>query len=199
MKIVDEKNIFNQYSQKGQCIYTLENNHGDTQKVRVAECFIVHDSDYNKAIHEIIVQNHKLAGGFLEDKGLLKDHAEHLIIAYMEDEVVGFCTLKGVNVTKDGSTVGKSLHILQIGVRKKATHQGVGTCLLKYAEDHSKDYMAINAEIDEHNLASLALFKGCGFNLIKGKREGEKRAIKDVRELKRKPFAKAPKSHSRYI
>lgn len=198
MKILKENTIYNPYSRKGQCIYTLENVLGDVQEVTVKECAIAYNATYNDDIHHIIVKNHKLAGGFLEDKGLLKDHAEHLVLAYIDNKVVGFCTLKGVNVTKDGSTVGKSLHILQIGVRKSATHQGVGTCMLKYIEDHSRDYIAINAEIDKHNLASLALFKSRGFNLIKGKKEDEKRAIKDVRELKRKPFAKAPRIPVRY-
>lgn len=192
-KIINETENFRPYPYSSECLFEVENGTNEINEIMVREIPLsARNQKYGEFVEGVIRENHVRSGGFLQDQGILSHYAERFLVAFINDKPVGFCTTGSQKVVNpDKTPLGTSIHILQLGVKKEYTRNGVGSCLLKYLENHSKDNICINAEINCNNRASLATFKNAGYTTTQGKRNPDTiKAVKDVRGKTRLPFGR---------
>lgn len=168
---------------KRQCnTYMIENGVGGSTKVLVWEENLT--NKFYNASKNIARHYTELMGGFLGwGFDSVKSKCTHLLVASLNDDprVVGFCAFNEAK-TQTGKKV---MHILQIAVDTNYANMGVGKSMLKYLEEHSKDFDAICSEVNKYNLKSLSLFGGQGYEKSKKLNNHNQHVLfKDTRNIK---------------
>lgn len=137
---------------------------------------------------QIINENHVNKGGFLSNFSIVYDHCTHLITAYIGEHLVGFCGLNsGCHIKKGGEDT--DLHIMQIGVTKKAQGYGVATQMLNYIKEHSKGFNYMSSDVNIKNTPSRKLFEHNGFQSVQSKSDPNTLIyVKKVKEPDKIPF-----------
>ena len=111
------------------------------------------------AISDIMIRNKP---DFFNDRNLpYLDEVDFFVIAKFEEQIIGFAMMydNDKNLQKSFGKTNLSWH-LEID---NTFHQhGVGTELLNYIKERSKDYELLCADINPRNQASLALHKKAG-------------------------------------
>lgn len=113
-------------------------------------------SKYINQCLKIAKQNHESNGGTLKFVDIVA-YCKYIVCATKNNEVLGYVALV------DSVSEDKTLYIAQLAVKNSKKRKGIGSALMKYIINHSKDYQTIKSNVQPNNIASKNLHIKLGF------------------------------------
>ncbi|HAJ77585.1 MAG TPA: hypothetical protein DCO89_00755 [Clostridiales bacterium] len=123
--------------------------------------YVTTPSDENivKLCENICLQNHIKNGGTIRFTELYKE-SKYVLYCKLNGNIVGYMYLS------EGFIFGNDIYIEQIAVKKDMQKSGIGTAMIKYLKNHSKNFKFITSNVNPNNQMSICFHQKNGFKQV---------------------------------